>query len=201
MTRHTHRDRRRRSVRLPGYDYGSAGVYFFTICTRGRERLFGEVEGNTIRLSGAGDLVASALSSITERIPTVSLDTWVVMPDHIHGIVMLAGRPSSHRVELAAWRVKHPRPTVRPRYRPAGPPARSLGAIIGSFKSATTKQVNALRGTPGLPVWQRGYHEHIIGDEEALSKIRQYIADNPLRWARRCAGGDDGRREASPPPV
>ncbi len=195
MTRHTHRDRRRRSVRLPGYDYASAGMYFVTICAHERECLFGEVQDGLVRLSSVGEVVASAWRSMTEHIAMASLDAWVVMPDHLHGIVALAGTPPSRRVALAAWRATHvtPRAQVRHRKCPAGPPARSLGAIIGSFKSVTTKRINVLRGTPGLPVWQRGYHEHVIGNAAALSTIRQYIAENPLRWTLRA-----GRQTALP---
>ncbi|WNC30172.1 transposase [Thermosynechococcus sp. PKX82] len=67
-------------------------------------------------------------------------------------------------------------------YPPRGPAPCSIGAIIGQFKSITTKRINALRDMPGAPVWQRNYYEHIIRNDESLNRIRQYIAENPLRW-------------------
>lgn len=100
------------------------------------------------------------------------LDAFVVMPNHVHGIIALAdhdGRGTSQRG-----------PTIE---RFGKPTSDSIPTILRLFKSATTKRINEMRDTPGLPVWQRNYYEHIIRNESSLDRIRQYIFDNPARWA------------------
>jgi REP element-mobilizing transposase RayT len=179
----------RRSIRLRGYDYRQAGSYFVTICTHQRELLF---EHPVLRR------VAETLwQRIPRHFPYVRLDEWVVMPNHIHGIVVILedqrrGEASpgtgSHTEQLPAGetgladQVAYGDASPLPR-RPSGVPSGSLGAIIGNFKSVTARRINRLRHTPGAPVWQRNYYEHIVRDERALNAIRQYIADNPARWA------------------
>jgi REP element-mobilizing transposase RayT len=179
----------RRSIRLPGYDYRSAGAYFVTICTHQRELLF---EDPVLRR------VAEALwLRIPRHFPHVQLDAWVVMPNHVHGILVITGdtcrgeaspetlSPTNPMVsggtgsaEQAVAEDASPLPQRR-----AGLAPGSLGAIVGNFKSVTARRINRLRGTPGAPVWQRNYYEHVVRDERALNAIRQYIADNPARWA------------------
>jgi len=179
----------RRSIRLPGYDYGQPGAYFVTICTYKRGLLFDN------------PVLCGLAETMWQRIPRwfshVQLDAWVVMPNHLHGIIVVAG--NGRRGEAS--------PTVNPSAaglpgneiglvsdmitggasplpaRPAGALPGSLGAIIGSFKAVAARRINRLRLTPGTPVWQRNYYEHIVRDERALNAIRQYISDNPTRWA------------------
>jgi putative transposase len=179
----------RRSIRLPGYDYGSAGAYFVTICTHQRELLF---DDPVLRR------VAETLwQRIPRHFPHVRLDEWVVMPNHLHGLVVITGDPRRGEASPAIGSHAEPVPAsetgsvsqVVPRdasplpRRPNGVSSGSLGAIIGNFKSVTARRINRLRRTPGAPVWQRNYYEHIVRDERALNAIRQYIADNPARWA------------------
>ena len=178
--------RNRRSLRLPAYDYAAAGVYFVTICTRDRACILSDIRGGVVHLTDAGRIAASAWGSLPEHVPGVVLDEWVVMPNHLHGIVLLTEREApALGVRLAVWRAAHPvssgpaAPSTAP---PTGPAPRSLGAIVGSFKSATTRHINRWRSTPGAPVWQRGYHEHVVGDEAMLARIRDYIVRNPLQW-------------------
>jgi REP element-mobilizing transposase RayT len=179
----------RRSIRLPGHDYASAGAYFVTICTHQRELLF---EDPVLRG------VAEALwQRIPRHFPHVQLDAWVVMPNHVHGILVITGDAcrgeaspetvsSTHPLAPAGTGSAGQAPTgdASPLpHRPAGPSPGSLGAIVGNFKSVTARRINRLRRTPGAPVWQRNYYEHVVRDERALNAIRQYIADNPARWA------------------
>ncbi|MFA7405746.1 MAG: transposase [Pelobacteraceae bacterium] len=153
----------RRSVRLKEYDYRSAGAYFVTICTFQRECLFGDVVDGEMRLNNFGEIVLEEwLRSEVVR-NNVSLDGFVTMPNHFHSILLLN---DSCRGEAL------PRPVV----------AGSIGAILGQFKSIVTKRINALRDNPGCPVWQRNYYEHVIRNEDDLANIRQYIANNPLKW-------------------
>ena len=158
---------RRRSLRLPRFDYTQQGAYFVTVCTDGRELLFGEVMDDKVKLNALGRIAVEEWLKSAQVRTEITLDTCVVMPNHIHGIVMITdGRGRSDR------------PVA-----PSGPRPRSLGALMAGFKSAATKRINTMRGTPGAAVWQRNYYEHIIRNEAALNRIRQYIADNPARWA------------------
>jgi REP element-mobilizing transposase RayT len=185
VKRHDYRDHNRRSIRLRVYDYTAPGPYFITICTCDGVHLLGDVKDGTIHLSEMGDVVARTWCDLARHRPGVVLDQWVVMPNHFHGIIALPARDArTIGVALAAWRARHPvsAPTGRAAGRPRGPTPRSLGAIVGAFKSATTRQINLLRSTPGLPVWQRGYYERIIGDDSTLASVRRYIEDNPRKW-------------------
>ncbi len=103
------------------------------------------------------------------------------MPNHVHGIVVLSTVGATHASPLQAHasRLRDNAPTPRPR----GPQRHSIGVIVGSFKSAVTRNINATRGRPGAPVWQRNYYEHVVRDEGSLNRIRQYILDNPAQWA------------------
>uniref|UniRef100_UPI002ADDEAD7 transposase n=1 Tax=Thermoflexus sp. TaxID=1969742 RepID=UPI002ADDEAD7 len=149
-------------------------AYFVTICTRGHEPLFGTVVDGEMRVNEWGTIVREEWFRTAQLRPYVMLyeDEFVVMPNHVHGIIWIVGET------VGATRRVAPTTTIPP----AGPVAGSVGAIIGQFKSAVTKRINILRATPGAPVWQRNYYEHIIRNERALDAIRRYIAENPLRW-------------------
>jgi REP element-mobilizing transposase RayT len=173
----------RRSIRLKGYDYTQAGAYFVTIVARGRECLFGEIAAGEMQLNEWGRIVEHEWRQTATVRPNVTLDQFVVMPNHIHGIIILNDPDivgATRRVAPTTPRVT-PIPSVVPT--PIGPQSGSIGAIIGQFKSIVTKRINATRQTPGAPVWQRNYYEHILRDEAALNRIRQYIGDNPRQWA------------------
>jgi len=158
----------RRSIRLKGYNYTHPGAYFITICTYKHRCLFGRVVDGEMRLNPLGQIVTNCWNEIPHHFPHAELDEFVVMPNHIHGVISIVG--ATHASPLQQT---HP---------PRGPIPGSLGAIVGSFKSAVTKRINRHRHTPGGVVWQRNYYEHIIRTELALNAIRQYIRDNPLRW-------------------
>jgi putative transposase len=158
---------RRHSIRLPEYDYRQAGAYFITAVAHGRAALFGEIASGEARLSEFGKIVEDEWrkSSIIRR--EINLDVFVIMPNHIHGVVNIidAGVGATGRSPLRS-----------------GPPPRSLGAFVAGFKSAVTKRVNDLRHTPGLPVWQRNYYEHVVRNDEELLRIREYVLNNPVDW-------------------
>ncbi|WP_298482655.1 transposase [uncultured Chloroflexus sp.] len=189
----------RRSIRLKGYDYSQAGAYFITIVTQDRACLFGEVVDGEMRLNDAGRMVWDEWDALPDRFPGLELDAFVVMPNHVHGIIVLTGSatvgaglvpapdgdmpaPDGVRAGLV------PAPLVPAPNEATTRVAPTIGDIVGAFKSITT--VAYIRGVKqsGWPpfrgrVWQRNYYEHIIRNEESLNRIRQYIADNPLRWA------------------
>ena len=167
----------RRSIRLRGYDYTSAGAYFITICAHRRECLFGEVVDGAMRLNVYGRVVDACWRAIPDHFPHVMLDVYVIMPNHVHGIIAIVDDPPVGARHASPLRPLSPRlDGVR------GPAPGSLGAIIGSFKSAATRRINRLRGVSGLPVWQRNYYERIIRDDDELQLARAYVFNNPAAW-------------------
>jgi putative transposase len=162
----------RRSIRLSGWDYTSAGAYFVTICTHERSRLFGKVVDGQMQMNEYGQIVWACWKEIPLHFPHVELDAFVVMPNHVHGIIILAPVGARHKVGAPH--------AVPP---PFGKPVPgSIPTILRSFKSAVTKRINALREVPGAPVWQSNYYEHIIRYEREWGHIREYILNNPARW-------------------
>ncbi len=178
----------RRSMRLQGYDYSQAGAYFLTICTADRRMLFGDVVNHRMVLNEAGRIVADEWLGSARIRPEIELDAWVVMPNHIHGILTITdvgggcdrgSRPDQRSLTTGVGVAGRGDRRVAP----TGPGPGSVGAIVAGFKSASAKRINAFRGTPGVSVWQRNYYEHVIRFEAVLNRIRQYIAENPARWA------------------
>jgi putative transposase len=175
----------RRSIRLKGYDYSLAGAYFVTISTQDRGCVFGDVVAGVMRLNEAGQMVSTEWDALLGRFPGVELDAFVVMPNHIHGIIVFATRVSVGAPLVGAQGVA-PNRTIDNRATTRVAP--TLGDVVGAFKSRVT--VDYTRGvkTKGWPtfrrrLWQRNFYEHIIRNEASLHRIRQYILDNPARWA------------------
>jgi REP element-mobilizing transposase RayT len=175
----------RRSIRLKGYDYTQPGAYFVTVCTHERADLFGEVVDGEMRLNDMGRVVAEEWFKTAALRPTVHLrsDEFVVMPNHVHGIIVI----HDPGVGAGVGAERRSAPTTGTSDLPNGPrrnvAAGSVGAIVRGFKSAVTYRINALRNHRGAPLWQRNYYEHIIRNERELHAIRQYIRNNPLKWA------------------
>ena len=162
MTSPTPDPRHRRSIRLETYDYAQAGAYFVTIVTQDRACLFGQASDGAVDLSEAGQMVAAAWVALPTRFPTIDLDEFVVMPNHLHGIIVLSA----------------PSPSGR---------SPTLGAVVGAFKSIVTVEygrgVRSGRWPPFRGrLWQRNYYEHVIRGEAGLDRIRRYIDENPIRW-------------------
>ena len=172
----------RRSIRLKGYDYTQPGAYFVTICTHERTCLFGEVVDGVMVLNAYGRIAQACWESIPDHFPHVQLDAVVIMPNHMHGIIWIVDDDGNTTCGGGRGTARRAPTTTTTTERFGAPVPGSLPTIIRSFKSAVTKHINAHRGTPGAPVWQRNYYEHIIRNEQALNAIRRYIAENPLRW-------------------
>ncbi len=174
----------RRSIRLPSYDYSSEGAYFVTICTKNRECLFGEIRNGTVELSRAGQIVRNCWLEIPKHFGNVQLDEFVILPNHMHGIIVLEKQVECIQPlqnNNVGVQYIEPSPGIDPalkKYQHVTP--KSIGSIIRSFKAAITRwcRENSLEGQ----IWQRNYYEHIIRNESSLNKIRQYIIDNPLNW-------------------
>ncbi len=173
---------RRRSIRLPGYDYSQPGAYFVTICVRDRRCVLGDIVDGKIHMNPLGRTVDETWRWLARRYTHLDLDQWVVMPNHLHGIIILTNdcRGGSRTA-----------PTMIKR--------KPLGQLIGAFKTVSTKRINKMRGTPGARMWQRNYYEHIIRNDDELDQIRQYIIDNPSRWALDRENPDRAEPPAGPP--
>jgi len=201
-----------RSIRLAGYDYSQNGAYFITICTKMRIPLFGEIIDGEMILNDCGNVVISSWRDIIKHFSNVGIDEFTVMPDHIHGIIVLDrgtacraenedikdfnndsitendlknDETNNHNIDSGTAIIDSGTACRAPTnsFNSFGKPiSGSLSTVIRSFKSAVTKQINEIRNTPGDPVWQRNYYEHIIRNELELSRIREYIKNNPLRW-------------------
>lgn len=168
----------RRSIRLRHYDYRTPGRYFVTICTYQRLSLFGDVVDGEMQINAFGKAVNDCWQAIPQHFSYVSCDAFVVMPNHVHGIVVIDGDMVGEGIAGEGMAVPCPN-----KARKFGKPiAGSLPTIVGSFKSAATKRINQIRDAKGSPVWQRNYYERIIRDEAALTNIRRYIRNNPAMW-------------------
>ncbi len=172
----------RRSIRLKGYDYAQVGEYFLTLCIQNRECLLGKIENEEVKLSAIGEIAGEEWLRTPEIRPNVELDEFVIMPNHLHGIVVIReerkGVSQKEKISRGGVLPYAPTTTATPFRSPSG----TVGAIIRGFKAASTKRINEMRRTPGAPVWQRNYYEHVIRDENDLDRIREYILMNPAGW-------------------
>ena len=159
-------------MRLQGFEYTRQGAYFITICTRNRECLLGDVGEERMHLNEAGLFAHAAWEDLPRHYPHVALDAWTIMPNHVHGIVVLTERVKAPPVGSGL----KPDPTN------ANAVRHGLPEVVRAFKTFAARQINVFRGAVGAPFWQRNYYEHVIRNEEPLNRIRQYILDNPARW-------------------
>jgi putative transposase len=165
---------RRRTLRLKDHDYSGEGAYYVTVCAAGRACLFGRVEDHSVEWTQAGQVVRECWLAIPGHFPNAALDEFVVMPNHIHGILWIKSEGQALPRLARGLSTKGASP---------GPARRSIGAIVGSFKSASTRKLNALGHVPRATLWQRNYYEQVIRSEASLNRIREYIVGNPARWA------------------
>lgn len=174
---------RRRSIRLHGYDYAQAGAYFITSVTKDRLCLFGDVVGGEMRLSELGHIVQMAWDELLGYYRSVQCDAFIVMPNHIHGIITLTENGASGKSDVGAGFKPARGVEVGPNSARAGlKPAPTLLEVVRAFKTFSARRINEIRGTAGNSVWQRNYYEHVVRGEIELHRIREYIANNPLQW-------------------
>lgn len=165
----------RKKLRWDGHDYRSQGLYFVTICTHQRRCIFGEVDGDVMILNSLGLIAEVEWWRSMKMRPEISPGSFIIMPNHIHGLVAITPQEDLPPLGPFAY-------AGRTRYVPTRTP-RSLGSFIAGFKAAATKRINEARRSPGVPVWQRNYYDHVIRNEADLARVEQYMATNPERWA------------------
>jgi putative transposase len=170
----------RKSHRLRGHDYTEPGQYFVTLCTHDMTCLFGDIIHGQMEPNLLGQIVMAQWLALPSHFPNLNLDAWQLMPNHLHGILILTSTPPSmlqtnNRLARGYQTYDSPQGTA----------SGSLGAIIQSLKKTTTRKIRRLTNDPDIQVWHRDYHDHIIRDHDDLLRVRHYIAQNPVRWELR----------------
>jgi putative transposase len=151
----------RHSLRLKYFDYSLPGAYFVTISTYQKADLLGVITGQIMTPNQFGKIIHSVWLNIPSHYPDVHLDSFVIMPNHVHGLLWIGERAG---------------------FKPAPTKKYSLSEIVRSFKAFSTREINKIRETSGSPVWQRNYYEHIVRGDKELNTIREYIEANVLNW-------------------
>src|SRR6056297_2387839 len=170
------------STRLKGWDYSSPGAYFITICTKNREWLFGDIVENFMVLNGNGTIVENCWYDLPCHYDHVKLDQFVIMPNHVHGIMMIdiENVPASH-VETGLKPVST-EPVLSANIDNGKMKTHGLFEFVRALKTFSARRINEHRKTPGKPVWQSRFYDHIIRDDNELYRIRKYIMVNPANW-------------------
>ncbi len=170
--------RNRRSIRLKGYDYSEAGAYFITICMQNRECLFGHIADGQMILNDTGMMIQIVWNEIPPHYPEIEIDAFIIMPNHIHGIIVIVGAAPCGRPDHGNGVKGQPQGVAR---------TMSLPDVVHRFKTMTTKRYAdgvkeyGWRRFPGK-LWQRNYYEHVIRNDGERNRIREYIAGNPAQW-------------------
>lgn len=174
----------RRSIRLENYDYSQAGAYYLTLCSHHFQHLFGTINQGEMQLSRLGLIVQNEWLKTAIMRPAIRLGAFMIMPNHLHGILEIIENDNNGftfeegKTDLLGFTER-----VSLRTEQYGKPVSgSIPTIIRSFKATVTKQINILRGTPGVPVWQRNYWERVIRNGEEYQKFSAYIQNNPAKW-------------------
>ncbi len=163
------------SARAPWWDYGQDAAYFVTICTKDRKHFFGDVVNGVMKLSHVGIIADLLWNEIKNHANHIGLDEYVVMPNHVHGILILNGNrvETTHALSLPPV----PEPPTKSRFQNQG--KNTLSSIVGSYKSAVTRHAHRL----GFEFeWQSRFHDHVIRNEEEYHRIANYISLNPKKW-------------------
>lgn len=163
----------RRSIRIKEYDYTSPGAYFVTLVTYQRDCLFGEIRDAKMASNDLGSIADECWRAIPDHFPFVELGAYVIMPNHVHGIIVIRESVGARHVCPSGY-------ASSLQNTPRGPAPHSLGTIVGSYKSAITRRIG--REQNATSIWQRNYYEHIIRDDKDLQRITDYIEMNPSWW-------------------
>ncbi|MCI0455119.1 MAG: transposase [Candidatus Dadabacteria bacterium] len=151
----------RKLNRLENYDYSQCGYYFVTVCTKNREEWFGKIESGKVILNGFGEVAKNFWVEIPKHFKNVGLDEFIVMPNHIHGIVIIVGNAYMRSLQNRTKML--------------------LSRIIQQYKSSVTREINSLQNDFCFK-WHKSFYDHIIRNEKTLNNIREYVVKNPLKW-------------------
>ena len=177
-----------KQYRLKDYDYSSDGFYFVTICTYNQEEYFGEIKNCKMQLSKIGKIAKKFWLEIPDHNKNTKLDEFVVMPNHLHGIIVISdsyGNVAGFDRRNVACNVPTNKNNKNNYYSKISPKPKSLGTIIRSYKSAITKTIK--KELQIYFEWQQRFHDRVIRNNKELNKIRNYIINNPKNWERECS--------------
>jgi len=164
--------RRKNSLRLTGWDYSQPAYYFITICVNDKSNVLGTIINHKIHLSSIGHIIKKCWKELPDHYAGCALDAFIIMPDHVHGIIIIKERAENSSIYNS----------VQAGFKPAPTGSHSLSEITRGFKTFSARQINRFQRTPKIPFWQRNYYDHIIRDNASLERIRWYIQANPERW-------------------
>lgn len=179
----------RRSIRLKGYDYSKAGLYFITICCQDRACLFGDVVRGEMILNDAGKMANECWLNIPKHFPNAVLHEYIIMPNHIHGIIELTNvinvgaenfRPDN-KININSFDNAMKNVIGAENFPPLRSPSKTIGSIVRGFKIGVTTWMR--NNTDIHDVWQRNYYEHIIRNKQSYKTISEYIINNPTKWS------------------
>jgi putative transposase len=182
----------RKLLRLQTHNYSQPASYFITICTHKNKYLLGSIQNETIRLTPIGEIIRQTWLTLPDRFPRLVLDTFVIMPNHLHTLLTLTPPPSAkpssppHAVPPSLVRAALGPPGVSTsKLSPAAHSDNySVSDIIRAFKSISAQKVNRLCHPDRFPLWHRSFHDHIIRDADDVQNIQRYILENPARWVQ-----------------
>ena len=173
----------RKSIRLKEYDYSNPNWYYLTICTYDKRNILGKIINGKMNLNNCGKIVEEEWLKTKEIRQNIDLDYYIIMPNHLHGIIIIERRGELHSSQMNS---KQKNNDGRIQYAPTNnklkSPSQTVGAIVRGFKSSVTKRIREFNQKEDEKVWQRNYYEHIIRNEKDLYRIRNYIQNNPLKW-------------------
>jgi REP element-mobilizing transposase RayT len=177
----------RRSIRLKGFDYSSPGYYFITICTQNRECFFGRISQGMLKLNEAGKMIEIEWKNLTKQFNYIRLDSFIIMPNHLHGIINITGGPPFGSINEYYLNHEEITKNLNLIKNTSGTLKNSIGRIIQRFKSiSTVKYIESVRlhHWPFFEkhLWQKNFHDHIIRNMEELKTMRRYIMNNPMKW-------------------
>ncbi len=172
------------SARLKNWDYSSEATYFITICTAGRECLFGSITGEIMNLSPIGQIVKEEFEKSFAIRAELFYDAFVIMPNHLHALLRIENDPVNYQLQDVTAVETHGRASLppSPNYGIAFRAKKSISSFVAGFKSAATKRVNQYRQMRGMILWQERFHDHIIRNDAEYQRILEYIETNPTHW-------------------
>jgi putative transposase len=171
----------RRSIRLRGHDYSQPGNYYVTICTQAKKHLFGHVVEGEMRRNELGDYAARCWEWLAQQYPYVDLDEWIVMPNHLHGIIVITDGGGGSRSAIG------PNGKGGGASRSVSIRRNPLGRLVGTFKTVSTYRINKRHGTPARLLWQRDFYDHIIRDGRSQPAVAGPDAGSAVLGCARCA--------------